>query len=269
MSILEGDVTSQVWKWQGCSFVLHLLLFHIEEIQFISLLVTWYQLLDIVPHTVKLHPMTVQVRLVLQFLFFIFEPSSMHGLHCSSLGQCFGYPSEGNTDPATTQEPNISTESKENHGFPAAAPVTSQPGALPDSLQEQQHEQLHKTLSHISTCSTTASTNSNSICYVQDADDGHCFVSPPPSLSASRSSEDDELESECSLQLELKYSQIPRPSIVIRLPKVWSLTSVIGIVHAVHRFVDKVHICALPIYLNDFVLEYILLLYPMHLFHST
>ncbi|XP_036962544.1 uncharacterized protein LOC119024151 [Acanthopagrus latus] len=152
----------------------------------------------------------------------------MHGLPCSSLGHCFGYPSDVNTDPAPAQEPNSARRSRSSHGLPAADPVTSQPEGLPVSLQEQQqqqrqHEQAQRTVSCISTHSTRTrnvnGTNSNSICHLQDAGEAPCFESPPPSRSLSQSSEEDELELDCSPELELKYPQIPRPSIIIRKPK--------------------------------------------------
>lgn len=171
--------------------------------------------------------MSVQLGFVLLSLVVIFESPSMHGLPCSSLGHCFGNPSDVNTDPASAQEPNISTQSKDSYG-PPAAPVTSQP----EALQEQQPEQPQRTVSCISTYSTRTrkvnGTSSNSICRLQDTDDELCFESPPLSHSVSQSSEDDELDLACSPELELKYPQIPRPSIIIRQLKVRSVTSVNG-----------------------------------------
>ena len=175
--------------------------------------------------------MSVQLGFVLGSLLVISESPSMHGLPCSSLGHCFGRPSEVNPDPAPAQEPNNSRRSRNSHGLPAAEPVTSQPEALPASLQEeQQHKQPEGTVSCISTRSTRTrkvnGTNSNSICHLQDAGDNLCFESPPPCRSLSQSSEEDELELDCSPELELKYPQIPRPSIIIRQPKVRKLESV-------------------------------------------
>lgn len=172
--------------------------------------------------------MPVQLGFILLSLLVISESPSMHGLPCSSLGHCFGYPSDVNTDPAPAQEPNSARRSRSSHGLPAADPVTSQPEGLPVSLQEQQqrrqHEQAQRTVSCISTHSTRTrnvnGTNSNSICHLQDAGEAPCFESPPPSCSLSQSSEEDELELDCSPELELKYPQIPRPSIIIRKPKV-------------------------------------------------
>ncbi|KAK1887419.1 Cell division protein FtsZ [Dissostichus eleginoides] len=146
----------------------------------------------------------------------------MHGLPCSSLGHCFGNPSDANTDPAPAQEPNNSRRSRNNNGLPAADPVLCQPEALPCSLQEQQHRQPHRTVScisdHSSRTITVNGTNSNSIsiCHLQGADEELYFESPPACRSLSQSSEDDELEGEFSPELELKYPQIPRPSIIIR-----------------------------------------------------
>lgn len=147
----------------------------------------------------------------------------MHGLSCSSLGHCFGHPSDVNTDPAPAQETNYSRQSRNNSGLPAADPVVSQPEALPCSPQEQQHKQPQRTLSCIYDHSTRAikvnGTNLNSICYLQDADDGPCFKSPPGSFSLSQISEDD-VEEEFSPEMELQYPQIPRPSIITRQSEV-------------------------------------------------
>lgn len=170
--------------------------------------------------------MPVQLGFILLSLLVISESPSMHGLPCSSLGHCFGYPSDVNTDPAPAQEQNSSRRSRSSHGLPAADPVTSQPEGLPVGLQEQQqqHEQAQRTVSCISTHSTRTKhvngTNSNSICHLQDAGEDPCFESPPPCRNLSQSSEEDELELDCSPELELKYPQIPRPSIIIRKPKV-------------------------------------------------
>ncbi|GLD68824.1 uncharacterized protein AKAME5_002013700 [Lates japonicus] len=147
----------------------------------------------------------------------------MHGLPCSSLGHCFGNPSDVNTDPAPPQEPNNSRQSRNSNGLPAADPVISQPQVQSDSPRDQQHQQTQRTVSCISSHSIRTrkvnGTNSNSICHPQEQDNGPCFESPPPCHSLSQSSEDDELELECSPELELKYPQIPRPSIIIRQPK--------------------------------------------------
>lgn len=168
--------------------------------------------------------MSVKFGFVLLFVLVTFESLIMHGLPCSSLGHCFGNPNDVNPDTATSQEPNISAQSKDNHGLSAAAPVTSQPGALPSSLQEQQHEQPQRTVSYISNNSTGTTkvngTSSSAACRLQGTDVDLCFESSQLSQSVSQSSEDDELESECCLEPELKYPQIPRPSIIIRQPKV-------------------------------------------------
>lgn len=167
--------------------------------------------------------MSVQLGFILLSLLVISESPSMHGLPCSSLGHCFGNPSDVSTDPAPAQEPDNSRRSR-NNGLPAADPVTSQPEALPSSPQAQQHRQPQRTVSCISTHSartrTANGTSSNSICHQQDTEDDPCFESPPSCRSLSQSSEDDELEFDCSPELELKYPQIPRPSIIIRQPKV-------------------------------------------------
>lgn len=179
--------------------------------------------------------MSVQLGFVLLSLFVIYKSTSMHGLPCSSLGHCFGNPSDVNTDSTPPQEPNNSTRSRNSNGLPAADPVISQPQVQSDSPQDQQHQQTQRTVSCISSHSTRTrkvnGTNSNSNCHPQDQDNGLCFESPPPCHSLSPSSEDDELELECSPELELKYPQIPRPSIIIRQPKVrrlWSVSSVLN-----------------------------------------
>ncbi|KAI3371383.1 hypothetical protein L3Q82_023979, partial [Scortum barcoo] len=152
---------------------------------------------------------------------------SMHGLPCSSLGHCFGNPSDVNTDPAPAQETNSSRLSRNNHRLPAVDPVISQPQALPGSTQEEPHKQPQRTVSCISTHSTRTrkvnGTNSNSICYREHLDEDPGFESPQPCHSFSPSSEDDELD--FSPELELKYPQIPRPSIIIRQPKEFQETA--------------------------------------------
>lgn len=171
--------------------------------------------------------MSVQFRLILLSLLVSSESPNMHGLPCSSLGHCFGNPSDVNTDPETAEQPNHSRCSRNNHRLPAADPVISQPEALPGSSQTQRHKQPQRTVSCISTHSTrTRKVNgTTSVCHPQGTDDDPSFEPPPPCLSLSQSS-DDELELDCSPELELKYPQIPRPSIIIRQPKVRSLGSV-------------------------------------------
>lgn len=166
--------------------------------------------------------MSVQLRFVLLSLLVTSKSTSMHGLPCSSLGHCFGNPSDVNTDPAPPQEPTSSRQSRNNNGLPAADPVISQPEVGLPQAEDQQHIQPHRTVSCDSSHSTKArkvnGTNSNSAC--QDQNDNQCFESPPSCRGHSQSSEDDELELECSPELELKYPHIPRPSIIIRQPKV-------------------------------------------------
>lgn len=167
--------------------------------------------------------MPVQLGLVLPSLLVILKSLTMHGLPCSSLGHCFGNPSDVSPDPSSVPEPNISTQSGSSNG-PPAVPVTSQPEAVQRSRQELQHEQPGRTIS----CSTSYSnrirnvngTNANSVCHPQGTDGALCSESPRLSLSASQSSEDDELDFECGLELELNYPHIPRPSIIIRQRKV-------------------------------------------------
>lgn len=182
---------------------------------------------NVAPHTRKpqIHLMSVRLRFILLFLSVISEFPSMHGLPCSSLGHCFGNPSDVNTDPIPAQEPSNSRQSRNSHRLPASDPIVSQPEALPCSPQEQQHKPSQRTVSCISEHSTRTmkvnGTNSNSIRRLQDTDDEPCFGSPPACRSLSQSSEDGELEVEFSPELELNYPQIPRPSIIIRQSKVW------------------------------------------------
>lgn len=146
----------------------------------------------------------------------------MHGLPCSSLGHCFGNPPDVNTDPAPFPDPNHSRHSGCDHGHPVADPVISQPEAL--SSSPEQHTQPQRTVSCISTCSsrtrTSNCTNSNSVCHLHEEDRNKCVQSPPARRSLSQSSEDDDLDVDFRPEVELKYPQIPRPSIIIRQPKV-------------------------------------------------
>ncbi|XP_060892949.1 uncharacterized protein LOC132973475 [Labrus mixtus] len=166
--------------------------------------------------------MLLQVQFILLSLLLIFESPSMHGLPCSSLGHCFGNSSDVNPDPAPPrEESNNSRQSRNNHRLPD--PIISQPEALPSRPREEQHKHTQRTISCISTHSTITSkvngSHSISVCSMQDADDHPCFESPPPCHSLSQSSEDEELEFDCSPELEMKYPQIPRPSIIIRQSK--------------------------------------------------
>lgn len=182
------------------------------------------------PGKPQIHLMSVQLEFVLLSLLVTCKSTSMHGLPCSSLGNCFGNPPDVNPDPAPPLEPNNSRQSWINRELPAADPVVSQPETLPGSPQE--HQQPHRTVSRISTHSTTSrkvnGTSTNSIRHQQNQDDVPCFDSPPPCRSLSQSSEDDELELECSPEPERKYPQIPRPSIVILRSKVRRLWPVIS-----------------------------------------
>lgn len=169
----------------------------------------------------------ISVQWGLIFFFFLetSKPTSMHGLPCSSLGHCFGNPSDVNNDPAPSQEPNPSRQSRNNNVPQAEDPVIVQPEPLPGIPQEQQ-----RTVSSISTCSTKTrnvnGTTLNSIGHLQNKDDAIFSETSPTCHSFSQSSEDDELELEGSPELPLKFPQIPRPSVIIRQPKVTSLRSV-------------------------------------------
>lgn len=166
----------------------------------------------------------MSVQLVLLTVLVLFESTSMHGLPCSSLGHCFDDPSEGSSDPSSSPEPSFSTQSKDDQNLSATAPVTSQPEVLP-GLQEQQHQPSGRTTSQVSACSSRArrlngSSSVSSHCHWKDTMEEDCFDSPPTSHSIPQSSEEDEEDSDLSPKMELKYPQIPRPSIIIRLPQV-------------------------------------------------
>lgn len=152
--------------------------------------------------------MSVQLGFILLYFLLTFIFTSMHGLPCSSLGHCFGNPSDVNTDPCPSQEPDNSRRSRNNHGLQAADPVRTQPEPLPCILHERQ-------MTVISTRSTKTK-KVNGICPLQDRDKDQCSESPPPRHSFSQSSEDDELELDYSPELQLKYPQIPRPAIIFR-----------------------------------------------------
>lgn len=175
-----------------------------------------------------IHLMSVQF--VLLTVLVLFESTSMHGLPCSSLGHCFDDPSEDSSEPSSSQEASFSTQSKDDHNLSATAPVTSQPEALP-GFHEQHHRPSVRTTSQISACSSRGrrlnGTNSvSSNCHQQDTVAEDCFESLSVSHSISQSSEDKEGESSFNPKMEPKYPQIPRPSIIIRLPQVWRLESV-------------------------------------------
>lgn len=155
----------------------------------------------------------------------------MHGFPCSSLGHCFGNPSEVDTDPAPSVKSNNSRHSRNNHGLPAADPVTSQPETLPGRTREYPQQRPQRTRSCVSARSTrTRKLNgTNSLGHMQDKHEDPCFETPPACRIHYESSGDDELELECSPELELKYPQIPRPSIIIRQPKVRKLSPVCSV----------------------------------------
>lgn len=157
----------------------------------------------------------------------LLTPINMHGLPCSSLGHCFGNPSDGNPDPAPpfpSQEARNLRRSRNVHNKrPDSGAVISQPKA--QSISAQEHEQPHKTtVSVVSTSSTKAKKGNgitiNSVCKPQYQDNGLGWESPMPCSDLSQTSECEELEEENSPELELKYTHIPRPSITIVQPQV-------------------------------------------------
>lgn len=162
----------------------------------------------------------------------------MHGLPCSSLG-CFGNSSDVSTDPIPPQETDSSRQSRNNHESHAEFPVVCQPETLPGIPQEQR-----RTASAVSKRSTRTNkvngTSSNSTCGLQGEDDDDvCSELPPACHNVSLSSGDEDLDLECSPELQLKFPQIPRPSIIIRQPKVVS----------VHLFIN---VCCFLLKLNAF-----------------
>lgn len=176
----------------------------------------------------QFHLMSLQLFILLLFFLLNIVSVSMHGLPCASLGNCFGNPSDVNTDPAPSQEQNNSITSRNNHGLPAAEPVISQPEASGSPLR--QYSQPQRTVSCISTHSTRTrsinGTKTNSNCHLQDKDAGTCLESTPAYQSPSESSYEEDVEFDLSREGEQNYPQIPRPSIIIRKPKVKYLVSV-------------------------------------------
>lgn len=159
-------------------------------------------------------------------LMVISQSASMHGLPCSSLGHCFGSLSDANTNAAPSVESNNSMTNRNNEGLPATDPVVSQPAVTPGSPQAGQHKQAERTFSCVSRSAGSGELNVTiSSCFVQDTHEDKCLEFPPASDNFCEGS-GDELESECSLELE-KYPRIPRPSIIIRQPKVGKLASIL------------------------------------------
>uniref|UniRef100_A0A3P8UX36 Family with sequence similarity 107 member B n=2 Tax=Cynoglossus semilaevis TaxID=244447 RepID=A0A3P8UX36_CYNSE len=156
----------------------------------------------------------------------LLTPINMHGLPCSSLGHCFGNPSDGNPDPAppfpSQEARNLRRSGNVHNKRPDSGAVISQPKA--QSISAQEHEQPHKTtVSVVSTSSTKAKKGNgitiNSVCKPQYQDNGLGCESPMPCSDLSQTSECEELEEENSPELELKYTHIPRPSITIVQPQ--------------------------------------------------
>lgn len=168
--------------------------------------------------------MSLRLGLALPLILLILGSPAMHGLPCSSLGHCFGSPSDISPDPSSAPESNVSSQNSCSRG-PPAVPVTVQPEAPMGSRHHPQQEQPQRGVS----CSAThpvriRSVNgvgSSFVCRLQGATDGGlCFESPRQSLSVSQSSEDDDSDFDYSPEAELKYPHISRPSIVIRQPQV-------------------------------------------------
>lgn len=161
--------------------------------------------------------MSVPAGFTILSLMVISHSASMHGLPCSSLGHCFGSLSDVNADSAPSVESN---NSRSNKRLPEATdPVLSQPEIRPRSPQEVRPKPAEKTSSCISSRSTRSGdlNDTNSNCVMQDKHDALCLESPP-SFSDFYENSEDELESEFGP--EQKYPRIPRPSIIIRQPKV-------------------------------------------------
>lgn len=150
-------------------------------------------------------------------LMVIFKSSDMRGLPCSSLAHCFGYPSEANTGPSPSAEPNNTILNRNNNGLPAANPVVSQPQTISSSNLEKQHKPLQTTFSFVPSCSTTSgnliSTYSTSKCFMQEENQGEDQSLAPSALVRNLSGRSDDELKGCP-KLELKFPQIPRPSII-------------------------------------------------------
>ncbi|XP_057693279.1 uncharacterized protein LOC130916513 isoform X2 [Corythoichthys intestinalis] len=117
--------------------------------------------------------------------------SIMHGLPCPSLGHCFGSTSDPNSDPA------VEFDEHRNHKPDL---VTAQPEPR---LSQEQSQRTNGCLFPQETNGSNAPGN------LQDDDNQICLHT---------CSDDDEKE-DSSAKLELKYSHIPRPSIIVRQPK--------------------------------------------------
>lgn len=178
----------------------------------------------VLPHKLPIYLMSLRFGLAFPFILVTLGSPAMHGLPCSSLGHCFGSPSDVSPDPSSVQESNVTPQNDRREG-PPAAPVTAQPEAPTSGRHHPQHEQPERIVSCSATYSARISSlngiSSSFVCRLQAAaDSGLCFESPRLSLSASRSSEDDDLDVDYSPAADLNYPHIPRPSIVIRQPQV-------------------------------------------------
>lgn len=168
--------------------------------------------------------MSLRLGLAFPFILVTLGSPTMHGLPCSSLGHCFGSPSDVSPDPSSVQESNVTSQNNCSEG-PPAAPVTAQPEASMSSRHHPEHKQPQRSVSCSATYSARISSvngiGSSFVCRLQGAADGGlCFESPRLSLSASQISEDDDLDVDYSTEADLNYPHIPRPSIIIRQPQV-------------------------------------------------
>lgn len=168
--------------------------------------------------------MSLQFGLTFPLILVTLGSSTMHGLPCSSLGHCFGSPSDVNPDPSSAQESNVASQNNCSEG-PPVAPVTAQPEAPMSGRHHPQHVQPQISVgcsaAYTARISGMNGIGSSFVCRLQGAADGGlCFESPRLSLSASQSSEEDDLDVDYSPAADLNYPHIPRPSIIIRQPQV-------------------------------------------------
>lgn len=168
--------------------------------------------------------MYLRVGLAFPLILVTLGSPTMHGLPCSSLGHCFGSPSDVSPDRASVQESNITSQNNHSEG-PPAAPVTAQPEAQTSIRHQLQVGQPRISVSCSATSSARISSvngiGSSLVCRLQGAADGGlCVESPRLSRGASQSSEEDDVDVDYSPEVDLNYPHIPRPSIIIRQPEV-------------------------------------------------
>lgn len=145
---------------------------------------------------------------------------SMHGLPCSALLHCFGSPADVTANPTQSLDPDPTRSGKTDLEPPVVVdPVLCQPVPKPDPPLE--HQPHHRIVSFISTHTRTRTLNgtySNSNGQPPGRE-SHSFKTPLACHCLSDSAEGHR-EMVIGLELGVKYPIIPRPSIIIRQPKV-------------------------------------------------